>query len=141
MKTSSFVLIVCSFIISTTAYAQKDVCCILSKTSGNQVTTFADYTSDAECKGGTNTTTYMVDKKICAPLPADSTDCSDRGQDAQQKRCKLCGFVWTEEGCVVQDLAKEVEKLKEEKKKLEEQKKTKAATPTTTAPEITVDKN
>lgn len=108
-----------------TSFAQNDVCCIMSSAKGNNVSTFADYKSELDCKKGGNTTTYTGAKKICTSLPPDSANCSDRGPEAREKRCTLCGYIWVDNACVVKDLEAENEKLREEKERLQSSKKDK----------------
>jgi len=121
MKTIMICLSIMLF--GSLSFADGDVCCVMSKVSGNNVNTFADFKSENDCKKGQSTTTNTGAKQICSVLSADDPSCSDRSMDAKKKRCSQCGFQWVDDTCVVENLSEKSEELEKEKQELEKEKK------------------
>lgn len=118
---------------TSTAFANEDVCCIFTGTSGDSVQTYARIQSSSDCKAGG---TYQG-KKICAALPdPDNSYCG--GGSSYQDRCGKCGFFWSGKECLIQDPKEKAKKeLQEEAKKKEADKKAgidSSAKPSTPAP-------
>lgn len=105
--------------ITTLSFAQSDVCCIFSSTSGDSVQTFSRAISSSDCKNGGS----YQGKTVCASVPdPDNTYCA---ADSNAKdRCGRCGFFWSGKECLTQNPVDKAKKeLKEEEAKKKESEK------------------
>jgi hypothetical protein len=114
-RMKSFILFA---LLSTVTLAQSgDVCCVMSKISGDSVDVRATTMSSSDCKSGGKSGDY----KICRGQSDPNNVCSS---STMQSMCETCGYHWSGKVCMTEDPVKKAKKeLKEEEKK-EQGKKT-----------------
>ncbi|MFH1017874.1 MAG: hypothetical protein V1798_06815 [Pseudomonadota bacterium] len=111
MRLSSFSLCIFSlYVVFPAAVRSQDVCCILSKISGSDVTTMATARSTRSCRAGTTDSGFRIcngfadPNNLCATTPS-------------KKQCGMCGYFWAGSSCVAEDPVKKAKKeLKDQEK-------------------------
>ncbi len=81
----------------------QDVCCVLSKTAGLNVTTMATIRSSDLCRGGTSDGGF----KICRGFADPDNLCSTT---PLKRQCEMCGNFWSGSECMTEDPVKKAQK-------------------------------
>ena len=110
MKKTFPLLVLFIFFHSLSAIAQEDVCCVLSKASGNDVSTSAIPMSGLECMPGKT----KDEQKICQSKSDPQNTCS---LVSEKERCSICGYHWNGKSCMTEDPVKKAKKILEKEMK------------------------